>query len=458
MKDGAVKTAFSDDKKTILCTDPMQTTLERRMTATTDRALAIAGGPPAVSEPTGDLFTWPIITEEDEAAVLEVLRRGAMSATDVTLKFEEDLKQWFAAPHVLCHNTGTAAIQAALWAVGVRRGDEVISQSMTYWGSSLQVFSLGATVVFSEMDPKTLTLDPADIEHRITERTKAIVPVHYCGHPTDMDPIMEIAEKYGIKVVEDVSHAQGALYKGRLVGTLGHVGAMSIMSGKSLPCGEGGFLVTQDEQIYERAAAWGHYGRTGQLQDEEVNPFAGMPLGGYKYRMHQLSSAVGRVQLKGYRDKMAVIQEAMNYFWDRLEGTPGIGAHRPPVATGDTMGGWYAAKGLYRPEELNGLPVARYCEAVNAEIPEGFSTRPGANQLMHLHPVLNDADIYGDGKPTRNAFSDRDMRQPLGSLPVTETLPERCFSIPWFKHYRPEQIDEYVAAFRKVAENADQLQ
>lgn len=428
------------------------------MTATAESSLAISGGKPAVTEPPGDLFTWPIITEADETAVLEVLRRGGMSGMDVTLEFEQDLKQWFGMPHVLCHNTGTAAIQAALWAVGVRRGDEVISQSMTYWGSSLQVFSLGATVVFSEMDPNTLTLDPSDIEHRITERTKAIVPVHYCGHPTDMDPIMEIAERHGVKVVEDVSHAQGALYKGRLVGTIGHVGAMSIMSGKSLACGEGGFLVTGDQEIYERAVAWGHYSRTGKLENPDLKPLAGMPLGGYKYRMHQLSSAVGRVQLKGYRERMAVIQDAMNHFWDRLEGTPGLRAHRPPVASGDTMGGWYAAHGLYRPEELDGLPVSRYCEAVNAEITSGFSVRGGANPLMHLHAVLNEADIYGDGKPTRIAFADRDLRQPQGSLPVTESLPERCFSIPWFKHYRPEQIDQYAEAFRKVAENAEQLQ
>ena len=122
------------------------------------------------------------------------------------------------------------------------------------------------------------------------------------------------------------------------------------------------------------------------------------------------------------------------------------------------MGGWYAAHGLYRPEELDGLPVSRYCEAVNAEITSGFSVRGGANPLMHLHAVLNEADIYGDGKPTRIAFADRDLRQPQGSLPVTESLPERCFSIPWFKHYRPGQIDQYAEAFRKVAENAEQLQ
>jgi len=419
--------------------------------------LALLGGKKTLeSVEEGDIFRWPIITPEDEEAVLAVLRRGAMSGTDVTRQFEEELCAYFNLPYALCHNTGTAAIQAAMWACGVRRGDEVICQSMTYWGSALQVFSLGATVVFGEMDPSTLTLDPADVESRITDRTKAIIVVHYSAYPTDMDPIMEIAERRGIKVIEDVSHAQGGLYKGRLLGTIGHVGAMSIMSGKSLPCGEGGFLVTEDREIYERSVSFGHYQRSFEVEDAELVPFQGMPLGGYKYRMHQLSSAVGRVQLKHYDERVAVIQKAMNYFWDELEDVPGIKAHRPPSESGSTMGGWYAAKGLYVAEELGGLPVARFCEAVNAE-GGSFGLRPGANPLMHLHAVLNEADIYGDGKPTRIAFSDRDLRQVIGSLPVTETLPERCLSIPWFKHYRPEVIDAYVAAIRKVAHRAKEL-
>ena len=291
--------------------------------------LAVNGGEKAVKTDPEDMFRWPIVTAEDEDAVLGVLRRGAMSGMDVTLKFEEDLKEWFGLDYALCHNTGTAAIQAAMYASGVRIGDEVICQSLTYWGSVLQVFSLGGTVVFGDVDPDTLTLDPADIESRITDRTKAIIVVHYCAYPTDMDPIMEIAERHELKVIEDVSHAQGGLYKGRLLGTIGHVGAMSIMSGKSLPCGEGGFLISNDQEIYEQAAAFGHYNRTRDLDDPELTPFAGMPLGGYKYRMHQMSSAMGRVQLKHYRDRMLVIQDAMNYFWDKLEGVPGIRAHRP---------------------------------------------------------------------------------------------------------------------------------
>ena len=422
--------------------------------------LALFGGEPALAGAPGDLFRWPVITGEDEEAVLDVLRRGAMSDFDVTLEFEKELGEWFGLPHVLCHNTGTAAIQGALYGCGVGVGDEVICQSLTYWGSVLQVFSLGATVVFSEVDPQTLTIDPADIEHRITPRTRAIVAVHLSSYPSEMDAIMKIAAKHGLKVIEDVSHAQGGEYKGRLLGTIGDVGAMSIMSGKSLVSGEGGFLVTAQEEIFNRALAFGHYARSRTLSDPELARFAGYPLGGCKHRIHQLSSAVGRVQLRRYRGRLEEIRKAMYHFWDRLDGVRGLRPHLPPPDSGSVMGGFYSARGLYRADELKGLPLLRFCEAVNAEISAGgFQVRPGAGvPAMHLHPVLNEADIYGHGKPTRIAHSDRDLRQPAGSLPITESIEGRCYSIPWFKRYEPRVIDQYADAFRKVAENADGLQ
>ena len=425
------------------------------METMTASKLAINGGPKAVQTDPGDIFKWPIITEKDEQAALEVLRAGKMSGTDVTVEFEKDFTAWHGMTYALAHNTGTAALHGAMFGCHVGVGDEIICQSLTYWASALPALSLGATIVYAEVDPDTLTLDPEDVERKITGRTKAIIPVHYCGYPTDMDPIMEIANKHGIKVIEDVSHAHGGLYKGKLVGTIGHVGAMSVMSGKALPVGEGGFLVTHDREIYERAVAFGHYERTSSvLQHPDLKPYAGLPLGGYKYRMHQISSAVGRVQLRHYQRRLEEIQKAMNYFWDLLDGVPGVKAHRPPKDSGSTMGGWYASHGLYVPEDLGGLSAHKFCEAVRAE---GVSTSPGANLLMHLHPMLNEADIYGHGAPTRIANSDRDVRQPVGSLPISESMPERVYSIPWFKHYRPQIIEEHAEAFRKVAEHADEL-
>lgn len=416
--------------------------------------LAIDGGSKAVQTSPGDIFSWPIVTEEDEQAVLEVLRKGNMSGTDVTMEFEKEFAFWHGVKYALAHNNGTSALHAAMFACGVGVGDEVISPSLTYWASALPAFSLGATIVFAEVDPNTLCLDAVDVERQITPRTKAIIAVHYCAYPCDMDPIMDLAQRHDLKVIEDVSHAQGGLYKGRLLGTIGHVGAMSIMSGKSLACGEGGMLITNDLKIYELSAAFGHYERTGSLTLPELKALAGVPLGGYKYRIHQLSSAMGRVQLRHYKSRIEEIQRAMNYFWDLLGGVPGLRAHRPPKDSNSTMGGWYAAHGIYVPEELGGLSVQKFCQAVRAE---GVSTRPGANFLLHLHPIFNEADIYKHGKPTRLAHAREDLCQPKGSLPLTESMPERLFSIPWFKHYRPQVIEEHADAFRKVAENAEAL-
>lgn len=434
--------------------------------SSTKSSLAILGGPKSVTKEPSDIFTWPIITAEDEEAALTMLRRGgAMSNTDVTIKLEKEICDYFGVKYALGYCNGTASLLGAMFGCGVGFGDEIIGPSLTYWANVMPALSLGATINFADCLDDTLCMDPADIEHRISEKTKAIVPVHYCGYPAEMDEIMAIAEKHNVKVIEDVSHAQGSLYKGRMCGTIGHVGAFSMMAGKSLVAGEGGMLVTNDQNIFERAVAFGHYERTGlptmysnaegQVTNPELKKFAGIPLGGYKHRMHQLSSTVGRVQLKYYPQRIKEIQKAMNRFWDLLEGVPGIKAHRPPAGSGSTMGGWYAARGLYRPEELGGLDVEKFCQAVQAEGVE--AARPGANRPLHLHPALHEADIYGQGKPTVIANASRDVRQGPGSLPVAENAPKRCFSIPWFKHDRPDIIEEYASAFRKVAEHAEEL-
>jgi len=417
--------------------------------------LATMGGPKAITGEHADLFRWPIVTEEDEQAVLEVLRAGSMSGSDVTRKFEAEYATYQGCKYALAFCNGTAALLGAMYGCGVRRGDEIIAPSLTYWASALPAFSLGATVVFADIEPDSFCIDAKDIEHRITARTKAIVVVHYCGHPADMAPIMAIARRHGVKVIEDVSHAHGGLYRGRLVGSIGDVAAMSMMSGKSFAAGEAGMLCTDSHEIYEYALAFGHYERTeAELALPELKPLAGLPLGGHKHRANQTCSAMARVQLRHYPQRMREIQDAMNYFWDGLEGVPGLRAHRPPRGSGSTMGGWYNPLGHYLPEELGGLSVDSFIEAVNAE---GAHSWRAANLPLHRHPVFNDADIYGDGRPTRIAFSDRDVRQAPGSLPVSEALSERCLGMPWFKRFDPGRIDQWIAAYRKVALQAEKL-
>lgn len=425
-------------------------------TSSTQSRPALFGGPKSITRDPGNLFTWPIITQEDEEAALEVLRAGNMSGTDVTRKFEQEFAEWMGVKHALAFNNGTNSLLGAMFGLGIGTGDEIICPATTYWASALPVFTLGGTVVFADIDPLSLCIDPADIERHISPRTKAIVVVHYLGHPADMDPIMAIAEKHGLKVIEDVSHAQGGLYKGRKLGSIGHVAGYSLMCGKSLAIGEGGMMTTNDQEIYDRAIAFGHYERyTHQISTESLKPFAGIPLGGFKHRMHQLSSAVGRVQLRHYDKRCEEIRKAMNYFWDLLEGVPGLVPHRVDESTGSNMAGWYGNHGLYRKEELGGLSVTRFCEAVRAEGVDGC--HPGCNKALHTHPLFNTADVYAQGKPTRIANSDRDLRQTPESLPVSYRIGREVYFIPWFKHYRPEYIEEYANAFRKAAENADEL-
>jgi dTDP-4-amino-4,6-dideoxygalactose transaminase len=417
-----------------------------------ENRLALLGGPKAVADFDPSLFAWPIITREDEEAVLGVLRAGNMSGTDVTKRFEDAFGAWLGMPYALGFNNGTSAVQGAMFACRIGVGDEIIVPSVTYWASVIQSMTLGGTPVFADIDPTTLCMDPNDIEWRIGPRTKAILVVHYLAHPADMDPIMEIAKKHGLKVIEDFSHAQGGLYKGRRVGTIGDVGATSLMSGKSLAIGEAGMLVTRDRAIYERAAALGHYERfDASFTSEDLKPYAGLPMGGYKFRMHQLSSAVGLVQLKYYDERCEEIRKAMNYFWDQLEGVPGIRAHRVAKDSGSDMAGWYGSHGLYFPEELGGLSITRYTEAVRAEGVDDMSA--GANAALHTHALFQTCDVYGAGKPTRIANAERDVRTFDASLPVSEGIGARSFFIPWFKHFDKTAIDGFVEAYRKVSEN-----
>lgn len=343
--------------------------------------LAILGGPAAVRADLGDTFAWPIVTPEHEEAVLQVLRRGAMSGLDVTMEFERAYAQELGMKHALAFNNGTSAIHGALFGLGVGVGDEVLCPSLTYWASVLQLYSLGATPVFADVDPETLCLDPADVARRVTPRTKAIIVVHYAGMMADMDAIMALAKQHKLKVFEDCSHAHFCLHKGKQAGTFGDASGFSLMSGKSFAIGEAGIMFTNDREILERAILFGHYERHGSLALESTKTFAGLPCGGYKHRIHQLSSAFGLVQLKHYRRQFAEIDQAMNQLCDLLDDLPGVKPIRPAKGSGSTKGGWYFPLSHYRPEQLGGLSVGRFVEALRAEGVKGVS--PGCNKPLH---------------------------------------------------------------------------
>jgi dTDP-4-amino-4,6-dideoxygalactose transaminase len=271
-----------------------------------------------------------------------------------------------------------------------------------------------------------------------------------------MDRIMVIARKHGVKVIEDCSHCHGAMYKGKMTGTIGDVAGFSCMSGKSFAIGEGGMLLTNDREIYERAILFGQYARHNEIENEELKKRAFLPNGGFKYRMHQMSAAVGLEQLKKYNTEIAEIDKIFTYFWDNLEDVPGIRAHRPSKDSGTTKGGWYIPVGIYDSNEFKGLSVKRFCEALAAE---GMQAAPGVNAPLHKHPLFSTVDVYNHGRPTNSAnlpagVENREDRQ---ILPVSSNLQNRTFQVPYMKHFDKKLIDQYIVAIKKVCANYSDL-
>ena len=420
--------------------------------------LAITGGTPVLKAQDEGLFHWPIVNDAMRAAQAQVLETGNMSGTDIARRFEASFASWQERKYALSHNNGTNALNAAMFAVGLGPGDEIICTSVTYWASCTGALALGAAVVFCDIDPDTLQMDPASLEAHITPRTKAIMVVHYMAHPAPMDEIMAIARKHGLKVIEDVSHAQGGHYKGRKLGTFGDAAAMSLMSCKSFAIGEGGMLVTDDAEIFKRAVVFGHYDRIIDVcTDEEMEGPKNIPWGGLKNRMHQTSAAIGLEQLKKHDAEIAEIDRAMKYFWKGISDIPGISMIYPKEE-GSDKAGWYASRFLYDAAAFGGISNVTFCEALNAEACGGFSF--GCNMPLHFSSVFFDVDIYGHGRPTASAFlpAGVDIRAETGALPNAERVNMRVLGEPWFKHDDHAKIDPYIEVVRKVAANVGELQ
>ena len=424
------------------------------------KKLAILGGEPVLTredrERINEIRRWPIITKEDEDAALEVIRTNNFSNTDITEQFEKEFAAWNQTRHAVAYCNGTMALAAAMFGIGLGKGDEIICTTKTYWASIVPATIFGAVPVFCNVD-ENISMDPNDLERLISPKTRAIVAVHYLGYPCDMDPIMAVAKKYGLKVIEDVSHAQGGLYKGRKLGTIGDVGAMSLMSTKSFAAGEMGMVVTNDTKIYERVMAYGHYDRNNgdYIKSPELEPYFHIALGGVKGRVNQLCAAIGRVQLKYYDERCAEIRKAMNYFYDRLDQLPGLKPLRVDESTGSNMAGFYAPAARYYPEELDGLPVKLFAKAVSEEMGWGGNCYDGVNYSLHRHNFFKSFDINHCGGPSCLENAERDVREL--DLVLDGVEQKYCVSMPWLKKFDKELIDRYVAAFRNVIENRDQL-
>ena len=413
------------------------------------------GGQKAVKENYEEI--WPIIDEATVDAVNQYMMTGELSVKDgsgILDEFENSFARFTGAKYALVQNNGTSTLHAAFFAVGVGPGDEVIVPTYTWPSTANSVLSCNATPVFCDIDPKTLCADPADIERRITPRTKAIGVVHIWGHPGDMDAILEIANKHNLKVVEDAAHAVGSTYKNRKAGTIGDVGCFSLQASKMLIGGEAGIAVTNNPEYFDRMLVLSHYG--GRIEIDQVTgkykdyAYTGM---GPKYRVHPLAAVIANEQLKRLEEWIQLRGSNLNYL---SEGLRGLGGIEPFYTAPDcTRGAYYGYRVTYHPELLNNLPIARFIEALRAE---GVDADPERYDLLHREMLYRGASHYEQVTGYKWPYAPmREIKYDDRDFPCAVDIHSKLISLPTFTHPCRDVLDQYIEAFHKVVENADQL-
>ncbi|NLX57381.1 MAG: DegT/DnrJ/EryC1/StrS family aminotransferase [Planctomycetaceae bacterium] len=292
--------------------------------------LAIDGGTPILTR--ADYQNWPVLTADDRQYINEVLDSGIVAggtAPQVTA-LEREWREFTGAKYCLTTGSGTAALHMALAAVDVGPGDEVLVPSYTFLATASCVLHQMAIPVFVDIDQTTYTMNPAQIEAAITPRTKAIIPVHIQGCPADMDPILEIARRHGLHVIEDACQAHGAMYKGRMCGTLGIAGAFSLNNLKNLCGGEGGLFVTNDEDVLKKGDLVRYFG--DECDEVTSRQKYNASILGYMYRNQELPAALARGQLKHLHDLNNTRISNAEYLNRELGKIPGV---IPPVCPAD---------------------------------------------------------------------------------------------------------------------------
>jgi perosamine synthetase len=241
------------------------------------------------------------IDEQDIEAVVEVLKGDYLTTGPYVSTFEQAVAQYVGAKYAVAFSNGTAALHGACFAAGISEGDEVITTPMTFAASANCVLYQGGIPVFADIDEKTYNIDPNKIEEKITDKTKAIIPVDFTGQPVELDRILEIARKYNLVVIEDAAHALGATYKGRKIGSISDMTMFSFHPVKHITSGEGGIITTNNKEYYEKLLQFRSHGIT--RNKEKLNEYHGpwyyeMQFLGYNYRMTDIQAALGTSQLK----------------------------------------------------------------------------------------------------------------------------------------------------------------
>lgn len=319
--------------------------------------LAINGGEPIVKSGLGK--SWPIFDETEENALLEVLRSGAWNRREKVDEVGEKFAAYQDAKYGIPLANGTVALQCALKAAGVTAGDEVIVPALTFVATGTSVVCVNAVPVIVDIDPLTYNIAPDAIEAAITPRTRAIIPVHNGGYPADMDAIMDIADRHNLKVIEDCAHAHGSQWRGKGMGSIGHLGTFSFQIGKTLTCGEGGMVITNDEALANSA---------GQVANLNM-------------RMTNLQAALLLSQLERFDEQVETRERNIAYLIKGMEAIEGI----HPIPRDERVTRWcfYYWDFRFVSEEFGGISRGRFLEALGAE---GVPCGVGA----HGQPIYNE--------------------------------------------------------------------
>src|SRR6201987_5645338 len=286
--------------------------------------LAIAGGSPLRTKPFPAL---PMSTRDEAAALYDLLsstkRGGQPFPGKHSVAFAKKFAELHTAKYAQCVNTGTVAIQAALKAIDIRPGDEVLAPAYTWEGTVGPVLLLNAVPVFIDVDPDTYCMDARKIEAAITPKTKAILPVHLGMRFADMDEILRIATKHNLKVIEDCAHAHGGAWKGKGAGSMGDLGAFSFQSSKLLTSGEGGAVISNNLEYMEIVQSYINAGRAS-LTDQYHHRIVG-----FNYRLGEFQAAVLGPPLDRLPEHAAIRERNMKHFESRIRNTPGVGLLKP---------------------------------------------------------------------------------------------------------------------------------
>jgi L-glutamine:2-deoxy-scyllo-inosose/3-amino-2,3-dideoxy-scyllo-inosose aminotransferase len=409
--------------------------------------LAITGGEPLRKAP---FTSWPIGTKEEAAALDDVLTSSKWGGQPFpgkhALNFAKKFAEVHTAKYAQCVNTGTVAIQAALKAIGILPGDEVIAPAYTWEGTVGPVLLLGALPVFVDVDPDTYCLDAKLIERAITPKTKAILPVHLGMRFADMDEILRIAAKHNLHVIEDCAHAHGGMWKGKGAGSMGDLGAFSFQSSKLITCGEGGAVITNNLEYMEKVQSYINAGRAS------VTDHFHHRIMGFNYRLGEFQAAVLGPQLERLPEQAKIRETNMAHFEVRLKGKPSIGFLRPDPRITTLAPYGYVLK--YFSDQTKDIPRAAFVAALQLEgIPcDGLFYEPVyKSSLFPVNPADFPALSWGRDKPL-------DLRN-MYSCPESEKAAYQ--EAVWFPHQLflggSQDVDAIADAIEKVLANIEDL-